>query len=154
MATGARGDCGMAAGVDWVVVDRIDCGVAGGEDCPGAGVRLYWGYLAGVDWIGDWWLDFYEVGDCARQYVSVFVGGGYSGGCCVGGYRAFDFWRKKVGLHFEPDKARLSFGGQPRTTRAASSRPLLFCLTSAPARMLVQPTLALGGLGPASKTTL
>ena len=45
-------------------------------------------------------MDFYAVGDCAREYVFVFTGGGYdwSGGVGVGG--ASVFWGEGIGEEF------------------------------------------------------
>jgi hypothetical protein len=91
------GDCGVEAGVDWVVVDWVVGRVVGGEDGAGAGIWVYWGYFDWVDWVGDWGMDFYAAGDWARKYVFIFTGGGYGWGGGAGGGGAFVFWGEELG---------------------------------------------------------
>jgi hypothetical protein len=105
---GAGGDCGVAAGVDWVAGDWVVGGVVGGEDGAGAGIWVYWGCFDWVDWVGDWGMDFYTVGNWACEYVFIFAGGGYgwSGAAGVGG--TFVFWGEGIGEEFAQRAQRKS----------------------------------------------
>jgi hypothetical protein len=41
-------------------------------------------------------MDFHEAGDCAREYVFAFVGGGDGGSGGAGGDRTFVFWGERA----------------------------------------------------------
>src|SRR5580704_15018516 len=90
-----------------MVGDWAACGMVGGEDCAGTRVRVHWGYCARVDWVGDWRVDFYAVGDRAYEYVFVFAGGGDGRGGDFGVDCAFVFWgEERVGVERKRRKRR------------------------------------------------
>jgi hypothetical protein len=80
-----------------MVVDWIDCGMAGGKDFAGRRIRVYRGYFAGVDRVCDWRMDFHAAGDFPFEYVFVFVGRGNGGSGATGGGGTFVFWGEEVG---------------------------------------------------------
>jgi hypothetical protein len=52
-------------------------------------------------------MDFHEAGDCAREYVFAFVGGGDGGGGGAGGGCTFVFWgEREIGEGFETADGR------------------------------------------------
>lgn len=86
-----------------VAADWATGRMAGGEIVAGIWIWMHWRYFAGVDWFGDWRMDLHGAGDCAREYVFAFVGGGHGGGGDFGVDCAFVLWGKATvgGTKFE-----------------------------------------------------
>ena len=79
--------------VDWVAGAGFDRGMAGGETFARARVWVHWGYCVGTGRVRAGRLDFHEVGNRSREYVSVFAGGGDGGSGGAGVDCPSVFWK-------------------------------------------------------------